>query len=364
MSDFYWGLVALGIAVVLGMQLHGWWMTRRGAPRQAEPEPTQDADVIPGRHSADGTDRADATDDGGHSDPELGTLFDGATRFMVPESPRRPAMDVLIDVIATIEPEMPDNVWSGTSVLAALPATSRVGSKPYAVEGFNPATSSWEAPAAGSRYIALQAGVQMANRSGPLSEIEFSDFVVKTQALADQLDGVVEFPEMADEVARARELDAFASQYDAQLSLNLRAKQAAWSPGYVHQNAARVGFVAGQLPGRMVLPNPKEGLPPVLVLTFDPQAAMAEDPDQSAIRDLKILLDVPHVDSSFQPFERMVRIATSLAQEMDGAMVDDSGQPLNPKAMESISRDLVDLYRVLDERDLAAGSPLARRLFA
>jgi hypothetical protein len=49
---------------------------------------------------------------------------------------------------------------------------------------------------------------------------------------------------------------------------------------------------------------------------------------------------------------------------MDGAMVDDSGHPLNPKAIESIAGDLVDLYRVLDERDLAAGSPLARRLFA
>eukprot|EP01036_Dinobryon_divergens_P000312 gene312-378_t len=163
---------------------------------------------------------------------------------------------------------------------------------------------------------------------------------------------------MADEVARARELDAFATQYDAQLSLNLRAKQAAWSPGYVQQNAARVGFVAGQLPGRMVLPNPQEGLPPVLALAFDPQAAMADDPDQSAIRDLRITLDVPHIESGLQPFERMVRIATSLAQEMDGAMVDDSGHPLNPKAMESIARDLVDLYRVLDERDLAAGSPL------
>ncbi len=361
MSNFYWGLVALGVAVVLGIQMHGWWMTRRGAPRQAEPEPDTYAAESASSRAADS---ADGTADDGPSDPELGALFDDATRFMVPEVPRRAAMDALIDVIATIEPEMPDNVWSGTAVLAAMPSTSRVGSKPFAVEGFNPATSSWEVPTARGRYIALQAGVQMANRSGPLSEIEFSDFVVKTQALADQLDGVVEFPEMVDEVARARELDAFASQYDAQLSLNLRAKQVAWSPGYVHQNAARVGFVAGQLPGRMVLPNPQEGLPPVLVLSFDPQAALAEDPDQSAIRDLKITLDVPHVESALQPFERMVRIATSLAQEMDGAMVDDSGQPLNPKAMESIARELVDLYRVLDERDLAAGSPLARRLFA
>ena len=358
MSDFFWGLIALGVAVVLAIQLHGWWMTRRSAPRQAEPDLPRPADA------ADGA-RADGLDDGaGYSEPGMGAMFDGATRFMVPEPARRPAMDALIDLIANIEPEMPHNIWSGEAVLAALPATNRVGSKPFAVEGFNPATGNWEVPTAGARYIALQAGVQLANRSGALTEIEFSDFVVKTQSLADALDGVVEFPEMADEVARARELDAFATQYDAQLSLNLRAKQAAWSPGYVQQNAARVGFVAGQLPGRMVLPNPQEGLPPVLALAFDPQAAMADDPDQSAIRDLRITLDVPHIESTLQPFERMVRIATSLAQEMDGAMVDDSGQPLNPKAMESIARDLVDLYRVLDERDLAAGSPLARRLFA
>ena len=349
MSDFYWGLIALGVAVVLAIQLHGWWMTRRSAPRQAEPDLPRPVDA------ADDT-QADGLDDGaGYSEPGMGAMFDGATRFMVPEPARRPAMDALIDLIANIEPEMPHNIWSGEAVLAALPATNRVGSKPFAVEGFNPATGNWEVPTAGARYIALQAGVQLANRSGALTEIEFSDFVVKTQSLADALDGVVEFPEMADEVARARELDAFATQYDAQLGLNLRAKQAAWSPGYVQQNAARVGFV---------LPNPQEGLPPVLALAFDPQAAMADDPDQSAIRDLRITLDVPHIESTLQPFERMVRIATSLAQEMDGAMVDDSGQPLNPKAMESIARDLVDLYRVLDERDLAAGSPLARRLFA
>jgi hypothetical protein len=33
--------------------------------------------------------------------------------------------------------------------------------------------------AGGARYIALQAGVQLANRAGPSSEIEFPDFVVR-----------------------------------------------------------------------------------------------------------------------------------------------------------------------------------------
>ena len=60
-------------------------------------------------------------------------------------------------------------------------------------------------------------------------------------------------------VARARELDQFASEHDAQLSFTLRAATIAWSPGYVQQNAARHGFVAGAIPGRMVLPGAQPG---------------------------------------------------------------------------------------------------------
>jgi hypothetical protein len=160
MSDFYWGLIALGVAAVCGIQLHGWWMTRRSAPRQAEPDLLRPVD---GDEAAQENGLGPGAVD---SEPDLGALFDGATRFMVPEPARRPAMDALIDLIANIEPEMPQNIWSGDAVLAALPATNRVGSKPFSVEGFNPATGSWEVPMAGARYIALQAGVQLANRSG------------------------------------------------------------------------------------------------------------------------------------------------------------------------------------------------------
>src|SRR5687768_17660362 len=59
------------------------------------------------------------------------------------------------------------------------------------------------------------------------------------------------------EVSRGRELDQFAGAHDAQLGFTLRARQAAWSPGFVHQHASRFGFVAGAIPGRMVLPSPQ-----------------------------------------------------------------------------------------------------------
>jgi hypothetical protein len=216
----------------------------------------------------------------------------------------------------------------------------------------------------GQRYMSLQAGVQLANRSGPLNEIEFSEFVAKTQAFCDAVGGTADFPDMLEEVARARELDQFASGHDAQLGFTLRARSAAWSPGYVQQQAARMGFVAGAVPGRMVLPANSPGLPAVLSLSFDTQAALADDPAQAAVRQVSLALDVAQVDRSEQPFVRLREVAQGMAQAMDGAITDDNGQVLPKDTMDSIGGELEGLYDTLEQRDLAAGSALARRLFS
>jgi hypothetical protein len=284
-----------------------------------------------------------------------------ATESDLPPPEKRPALDALIDVIAAVEIDHP---IYGDAALAALPATRRVGSKLFSLEGLNADTGLWEPPRHGQRYSAFQSGVQLANRTGPLNEIEFSEFVTKTQAFADAINGAPEFPDMLEQVARARELDHFASGHDAQLSFTLKATKAAWSPGYVHQNAARLGFIAGVLPGRMVVPAPVAGLPPILGLTFDSQAAMSEDPTQSAIYELTLSLDVPQVDRKEEPFARMIQTAYELARVMDGAISDDNGQALSEAAIGAIARDLMALYDTLDARDLSAGSPQARRLFS
>jgi FtsZ-interacting cell division protein ZipA len=292
--------------------------------------------------------------------PAVAKVMESATTDL-PQPEKRPALDALIDVIAAVEIDSP---ISGDAAIAALPTTRRVGSKLFNVEGLNADTGLWEQPRHGLRYSAFQSGVQLANRTGPLNEIEFSEFVTKTQNFADAINGSPEFPDMLEAVARARELDNFASAHDAQLSFTLKATKAAWSPGYVHQNAARLGFIAGVLPGRMVVPAPVHGLPAILGLTFDSQAAMSEDPTQSAIYELTLSLDVPQVDRKEEPYARMIQTAYELARVMDGAISDDNGRPLSETAIGAIARDLLALYDRLDERDLSAGSPQARRLFS
>lgn len=344
MSTLQLGLAIAGGLALAAVVAHGAWSARKVAPRQPQSGEAEEPDLEPVA-----------------IEPSLDDAAFVPTTVPASGPDKRPGLDALIDVIAPIALEAD---VAGEVALAALPHTRRVGSKPFAVEGLNRQRRQWETPLAGQRYEAFQAGVQLANRSGALNEIEFSEFVAKAQAFADAVGGTPDFPDMLEEVARARELDQFASGHDAQLGFTLRARSAAWSPGYVQQHAARLGFVAGSLPGRMVLPASIAGMPPVLSLGFDTQAALAEDPAQAAVREVALALDVSQVDRAEQPFVRLREVAQAMAHAMDGVVTDDNGQPLARETMDNIGGELEGLYDTLQSRDLAAGSALARRLFS
>ncbi|HSV69276.1 MAG TPA: cell division protein FtsZ [Methylibium sp.] len=346
MSTLQVSLAVLGALLLAALALHGWWQARRRAVRSV---PMDDEPVILREPTFEAT------------APE------GPTEAVAPRSEptlaRRaaPRVDALIDAIAIVTVEAP---VSGETVLAHAPPSRRAGSKPLLLEGLNAATGEWETPAMGQRYGELQAGVQLANRAGAINEIEYSEFAQKVQALAEGLGGLADLPDMLDAVARARELDAFAGEHDAQLAMRLVARGAAWSPGYVQQHAARQGFVAGALPGRLVLPSGEDGAPPVLSLQFDPQAALAEDPGQAAVRELTLAFDVPQTAPGAAPFAAWCAAGEALATDLDAALYDDGGQPLQPATFPAIGVSLEQLYDALAARDLAAGSAAARRLFS
>ncbi len=345
------GLIVLGLLVVVAVLLYNRWQTRRLQPRRARTaaspaaEPTlgavEEADLEHHRH-----------------EPTLGA--DWAAALPAAAAASTAVLDAQLDAIVALTPE---SVVSGDAMLAALPGTRRIGSKPFFIEARQSETQAWESPRAGQRYEELKAGIQLANRHGALNEIEFSEFVVKLQAYCDALHLSADFPDMMVEVGRARELDQFAADHDAQLTFTIRATRAAWSPGYLTQHAAMQGFVAGALPGRMVLPASQPGAAPILVLQYETQAALSDDPDQAALRQFSIGLDVPHVARSERPFVRMREASMQLAKAMEGLITDDGGQPLQTDAMDRIGADLEVLYDALEQRGLAAGMPLTRRLF-
>lgn len=282
---------------------------------------------------------------------------------VAPVAARRyvPKLDPLIDALATVSVESP---VSGEQALAHLPTSRRAGGKPFFIEGLDSETGQWEPPQPSHRYGEFQGGVQLANRTGAINEIEYSEFVQKLQAFADAIGASVDVPDMLEVVARGRELDMFASEHDAQLAMRLHARTSAWSSGYLQQHASRHGFVPGVIPGRLVLPANEESAPPILTLTFDAQAAFAEDASQSAVRELTLAFDVPQTAPEHEPFLAWRAAGEALSQALDAHIADDAGNPLPPQAFDSIGKELARLYEMLAARDLAAGSQAARRLFS
>lgn len=284
-----------------------------------------------------------------------------ATAPELQQADRRLALDSLIDAIA---PLRLDRAVTGETVLQVQPTTRRAGSKPFRIEGLNTSTGEWESVRAGQHYRQLQAGVQLANRLGALNEIEFSEFIAKVQTFADGLGAAVDLPDMLHEVNRARELDQFAGAHDAQLTFVLRPRRAAWSPGYIEQHVATHGFIATPMPGRMVLPSAIPGHAPLLSLSYDAQAAQADNLDQTAVHQFALSLDVPQVPRTEAPFTRLRQVVQALCESMDGMLCDQNGQQLLPQVFDPIGADLQGLYDRLDSHDLPAGSVQARRLFS
>ena len=339
-------LSILGAVVLAALLAHGWWSARRASPRQADVPPPVAQRVEPALGDALPAPLPAAAD---------------PTERRTPGTRRQARLDALIDAVVPLALDTP---VSGELVMAHWPATRRAGTKPFYIEGLNTETGDWEQPVPQQRYSELQAGVQLANRSGALNEIEYSEFVHKLQAFAEGVGAMPDFPDMLDVVARARELDAFAGPLDAQLAARLVARSVAWSVGYVQQCAAKQGLVPGAVAGRLVLPSPDEGAPPVLVLEFDAQAALADDPQASALREVILSLDVPQTPAGADPFPTWHKVAHALAEDMDAELLDDAGRPITLHAFDAIGKDLAQLYTALESHDLGAGSPAARRLFA
>lgn len=268
-------------------------------------------------------------------------------------------VDRRIDCIVPIRLSAP---VTGDKVLPLAQRLRRAGSKPVHIEGKPEGSSTWELLQNGVRYEDLRAAAQLANRSGPLNELEFSEFVTGVQQFADALDASPEFPDMMETVSMARELDGFAAQCDAQLSINVLSDGAPWSANYVQAVASQDGLLLSRDGTRFVKLDGKQS--PVFMLQFGDTNFLRDDLTYKGGQMITLVLDVPVADEDILPFRLMCDYAKSLAERIGGRVVDDGRRPLPESALLAIEKQLMTLYAKLEQAGIPAGSPATRRLFS
>jgi hypothetical protein len=264
---------------------------------------------------------------------------------------RRSPLDAVIDCIVPLTLDAP---LRGEKVNAAFQQLHLVGGKPVRVVGLNE-TGEWEAVAVGGIYTALQVGVQLATRAGALSELEFSELATRLDQISDELDASAELPEMPDTIARARALHQQVQEFDAQLSINVRANNAPWMVTTLKPALQRQGMEL-RPDGRLVMPDGEGGL----LFSVSTNANPADDTSQQ----ITLLLPVALVAPDRGGFKAMTAFAKSLASRLSATVVDDDGQPLTDAVLASIAEQVVDFYRAMERAGIPAGSARAQRLFA
>lgn len=295
-----------------------------------------------------------------------------AARLFKNTQPAR--IDLRID--AVVQLDLPSSVSAERLMLLAQ-RQRRVGNKPILLEARHrreneaPAEKQqalptdkgdWYSPEAGERYEQVRVAVQLANRSGALNELEFSEFVSGVRALAKTLDAMCKLPTMQHTIAHARELDAFATKCDMQLCINVRSDGAPWSAHYVQQTATQDGLVLSR-DGSRFLKLDAQGKP-IFMLCCGQTNFLRDDLTYSGTSMITLLLDVPIAEEEQQPFRIMQEYARSLSKHIGGHIVDDQRQSLSDAALSSIEKGLMVLYGVLEEAGLPAGAPVTRRLFS
>jgi FtsZ-interacting cell division protein ZipA len=276
---------------------------------------------------------------------------DGAAFAALAPMPRELPVDELID--ATIPIALEAQV-RGEKILPSIQNLRYVGNKPVHFIGHH-VNGDWEPIAHGGVYQALMAGVQLANRSNPLSELEYSELLMRLRQFTDSINAEPDVPDMMEIIRIAQSLHQFIVDHDVQLGVNVQSNGAPWAVNTLVSALTRQGFDL-RTDGTLVMQD-GEGEVLFSLSTNVPQAAETTDR-------LTLLLDVPRVGIARDGYGALVACARSLAMRLGGKVVDDSNQPLSEAALSDIAEQVTAFYAAMESAEIPAGSSRAMRLFS
>ena len=365
MTDFQLSILAISVTLILGIVIYNKWQEYKAkktvenafadgddvllnpdlpAPAVQRQEPVFDEPAEP-------TFSAPVTMSDAEQSEQTAADETESTESPLPAVEKELPVDELIDCIIPIEFDTPIR---GEKILAEIAELRYVGKKPVHFIG-QAHSGERDVIAIGGAYTNLFAGIQMVSRSGPLTELEYSEFIMKLREIADNLNGHPDIPDMNRVITHARELHQFVVEHDAQLSVSVAANGAAWALNTLLAALEKMGF--DQRPdGRLMMPDGDGGS----LFTLSTNVGVSE----TMTSRLTLLLDVPCVAPSRDGFGAMAACAKSLATRLGGTVVDDSNQAISKAALDEIAGQVNEFYAAMAESQIPAGSLRSQRLFS
>lgn len=356
MSEFQLSLLIIGLVVVAGVYLFGFWQQWRyrrsvGEALKSPADETSNPAIQKKSFAADSaqTEADDALVGMGaasnaNAKDEVCGLLNDATDYVV-----------TLLLKSSYTPEVLGALWQrrfdfGKSVHAC---------------GLNSSSGLWERliPESTLSYRAFRLGLQLVDRAGPLSETRLAEFRDVLSDVAAQLQVEVRMPSLEEAMQRAQQLDRFCADVDQMIGINLLTTGDRKLFGTEVAHAAQRMGMSLQADGTFHLVD-ERGATLFTLSASDATPFQHHTLNQSRVDSLTLLLDIPRVQEPARRFDEMVALAQGLAAILRTSLVDDQRVALSDGAIAQIRAQVAATENLMLVGHITPGSTQALRLFS
>ena len=268
-------------------------------------------------------------------------------------------MSPRIDFIAAFD--MVEDVSGESLVQVSRDLGTRLGRR-VVCAGWSDVSEAWQICTPEGAYRQLRAAVQLADRSGPITDGQLGLFRDAMQQLADEFLAVADMPSSRSALETAQKLDTMCAGVDIQVGVNVICGAQPFQGTKLRALIESSGLVADR-DGTFVRCD-DDGRLLFRLLNHDPAGFSPESLRVQTVRGITFLLDVPRVPRGDRVFNQMVELASRFAEALGGALVDDNRRPITEQFLSPIRTQIIQYQGVLATNSIPAGGDLALRLFS
>jgi FtsZ-interacting cell division protein ZipA len=352
MSELQIGLLSIGVLLVVAVYLYGFWQQRSYRRKFGSPSKSPHGSALYKSNTA----AADAL-----LDEEISELG-------LHESQRSSNVDE-INTLLNAETDYVVNiklkVSLSTEVLAPLWEQRFDFGKHINACGLNAASGRWERliPESVHAYNEFKIGLQLADRSGSVSEIRLMNFHDVLRNVGEQIHVEVELPSVVNALKQAKLLDEFCAEVDQMIGLNILPGGDRVLFGSEIAQVAESRGLQLQSDGAFHLLN-EQGRTVFSLVNLDNSPFQHHTLTQVRVNGLTLLLDVPRVEHPATRFDEMAVLARELAADLRASLVDDHRVSLGEAAIAQIREQVATIESRMLAGKIVPGSTQALRLFA
>lgn len=211
-------------------------------------------------------------------------------------------------------------------------------------------------------YIQLKGCLQLADRAGPVSEVNLSRFRDMVEDFASQANAVADCPDITEAHTQAVSLDKFCAEVDVVMGINIISKDGGAFVGTKIRALAEASGFRLESEGAFRFRDDNNAILFSLG-NYETTPFLPANMRTLTTHGITFLFDVPRVANGEKVFDQMTNLARHFSTTLNGIIVDDNRVPLSDNGIRKSRQQLINIQAAMAAYNIPAGSETALKLF-